>query len=308
MMKSLQALEIVVRTAENGSLTATAHSLGLTPAAASAALKRLEAELGCRLFVRSTRSMRLSTQGEQFLPQAQQMLALWAGAQQAVQGQEVLQGLLQLSLPSDLGREMLLPWLGEFMQQHPQLALRLQVADRLADVYRQPVDLAIRYGTPTDSALIALPLVPDNRRVLCASPAYLARRAWPQQPQDLRGHDCLAYMLGDSLHQRWHFSRDGREESVLLDGRLMVDDGHVVRRWALAGEGIAYKSALDVADDLQAGRLVQLCAGWQGEPAPLYLICADRRAAGALAQQLRGFLQPRLLARWQQVKALLAVG
>ncbi|MDC7715385.1 LysR family transcriptional regulator [Vogesella sp. LYT5W] len=304
-MKALHPLDIMVRTAETGSLTAAAHALGLTPAAASAALKRLEAELGARLFVRSTRHLRLTPQGEQFLPQAQQMLALWASAQQAAQGQAALRGLLQLSLPSDLGRNVLLPWLDDFLAQHPQLSLRLQMGDRLADVYRQPVDLAIRYGTPADSSLVALPLLPDNRRVLCAAPDYLARHGTPRTPADLNGHVCLSYMLGDSLHQQWSFVRDGLLHSVTLDSRRMADDGDAVRRWALAGAGIAYKSMLDVADDLLAGRLLPLCPHWQGEAAPLWLICADRRASGTLAQTLRAFLQPRLAQRAQQVQALL---
>ncbi|MGM8061040.1 LysR family transcriptional regulator [Vogesella indigofera] len=304
-MKALHPLEIVVRTAETGSLTATARALGLTPAAASAALKRLETELGARLFVRSTRHLRLSPQGEQFLPQAQQMLALWATAQQSAQGQAALGGLLQLSMPSDLGRNVLLPWLDEFLQQHPQLSLRLQLGDRLADVYRQPVDLAIRYGTPADSSLVALPLLPDNRRVLCAAPAYLARHGTPQTPAELVEHVCLSYMLADSQHQQWSFVRDGQQQSVTLSNRRMADDGDVVRRWALAGVGIAYKSMLDVADDLIAGRLLPLCPQWQGEAAPLWLICADRRASGVLAQALRAFLQSRLQARWLETQRVL---
>ncbi len=305
-MKALHPLDIMVRTAETGSLTAAAHALGLTPAAASAALKRLEAELGARLFVRSTRHLRLTPQGEQFLPQAQQMLALWATARQAAQGQQALYGLLQLSLPSDLGRNVLLPWLDDFLAQHPQLSLRLQMGDRLADVYRQPVDLAIRYGTPADSSLVALPLLPDNRRMLCAAPDYLARHGTPQTPAELASHACLSYMLADSPHQRWSFGRDGQQESITLPGQRMADDGDVVRRWALAGKGIAYKSMLDVADDLQAGRLLPVCPGWQGEAAPLWLICADRRATGTLAQALRACLLPRLQARWQGVQNLLA--
>ncbi|MDC7704179.1 LysR family transcriptional regulator [Vogesella indigofera] len=304
-MRALLPLEILVRTAETGSLTATARALGLTPAAVSAALKRLEAELGTRLFVRSTRHLRLSLQGEQFLPQAQQMLALWATAQQSAQGQAALGGLLQLSLPSDLGRNVLLPWLDEFLQQHPQLSLRLQVGDRLADVYRQPVDLAIRYGTPADSSLVALPLLPDNRRVLCAAPAYLACHGTPQTPAELAEHVCLSYMLADSQHQQWSFARDGLQQSVTLSNRRMADDGDVVRRWALAGVGIAYKSMLDVADDLMAGRLLPLCPQWQGEAAPLWLICADRRASGVLAQALRVFLQYRLQARWLETQRVL---
>ena len=296
-MKTLQDLELFVRTAELGSLSAAARRLELTPAAASAALKRLEAALQAPLFVRSTRSLRLTAEGEVFVQHCRQALELLAEGRAAVtSGRAVVRGVLQLSLPSDLGRNVLLPWLDAFQQHHPAVALRLQLSDRLADVYRQPVDLTIRYGTLPDSSLVALPLVPGNRRVLCASPDYLARAGAPASPAELVGHNCLCFMLGEAVHDRWRFFRDGQEQSVAVRGDRVSDDGDVVRRWALAGHGLAYKSRLDVHADLQAGRLVAVCADWQGELAPLNLLCADRRQLSPAVQQLRDFLTPRLTA------------
>lgn len=296
-MKTLQDLELFVRTAELGSLSAAARRLELTPAAASAALKRLEAALQAPLFVRSTRSLRLTAEGDMFLRHCRQALDLLAEGRAAVtSGRAVVRGVLQLSLPSDLGRNVLLPWLDVFQQRHPAVALRLQLSDRLADVYRQPVDLTIRYGTLPDSSLVALPLVPGNRRVLCASPDYLARAGAPASPAELVDHNCLCFMLGEAVHDRWRFFRDGQETSVAVHGDRVSDDGDVVRRWALAGHGLAYKSRLDVHADLQAGRLVAVCADWQGEPAPLNLLCADRRQLSPAVQQLRDFLTPRLTA------------
>ncbi|WP_323001956.1 LysR family transcriptional regulator [Denitromonas sp.] len=296
-MKTLQDLELFVRTAELGSLSAAARRLELTPAAASAALKRLEAALQAPLFVRSTRSLRLTAEGEVFVQHCRQALELLAEGRAAVtSGRAVVRGVLQLSLPSDLGRNVLLPWLDAFQQHHPAVALRLQLSDRLADVYRQPVDLTIRYGTLPDSSLVALPLVPGNRRVLCASPDYLARAGVPASPAELVGHNCLCFMLGEAVHDRWRFFRDGQEQSVAVRGDRVSDDGDVVRRWALAGHGLAYKSRLDVHADLQAGRLVAVCADWQGELAPLNLLCADRRQLSPAVQQLRDFLTPRLTA------------
>lgn len=296
-MKTLQDLELFVRTAELGSLSAAARRLELTPAAASAALKRLEAALQAPLFVRSTRSLRLTAEGDMFLRHCRQALDLLAEGRAAVtSGRAVVRGVLQLSLPSDLGRNVLLPWLDAFQQRHQAVALRLQLSDRLADVYRQPVDLTIRYGTLPDSSLVALPLVPGNRRVLCASPDYLARAGAPASPAELVDHNCLCFMLGEAVHDRWRFFRDGQETSVAVHGDRVSDDGDVVRRWALAGHGLAYKSRLDVHADLQAGRLVAVCADWQGEPAPLNLLCADRRQLSPAVQQLRDFLTPRLTA------------
>lgn len=296
-MKALQDLDIFVRTAELGSLSAAARRLDLTPAAASAALKRLEATLQAPLFVRSTRSLRLTAEGEVFLLHCRQALALLADGREAVaSGRSVVRGVLQLSLPSDLSRNLLLPWLDDFQAAHPQIELRVQLSDRLADVYRQPVDLAVRYGTLPDSSLVALPLQPANRRVLCAAPAYLARAGTPASPEALVDHNCLCFMLGEGVHDRWRFFRDGRERSVAVRGDRVSDDGDAVRRWALAGHGLAYKSWLDVQAELRRGALVAVCRDWQGEPAPLNLLCADRRQLSPAVQQLREFLVQRLAA------------
>lgn len=290
-MKALIELEFFVRAADNGSFSAAARSLDLSPAAASAAIKRLEAELQTRLFVRSTRSLRLTPDGERFLQHCRSALQALAEGEQALRGGDAqLRGNLQLSLPSDLGRHVVLPWLDEFLVRHPALHLRIQLSDRVADVYRQPVDLALRYGAPADSGLIALPLLPANRRVLCAAPAYLQRCGRPQQPADLRSHNCLRFLLSDELHTRWRFHGAAGDSLVAVTGDRVSDDGDAVRRWAVAGRGIAYKSWLDVCSDVQAARLEVLLPDWRGEAAPLNLICADRRLLSPAVQALREFL------------------
>ncbi|HEU4406024.1 MAG TPA: LysR family transcriptional regulator [Polyangiaceae bacterium] len=296
-MKSLQGLALFVATAEAGGLSAAARRLGLTPAAASASLKRLEAELGAPLFVRSTRSLRLTPEGERFLRHARRALQLLHEGREAVaRGRDAPGGTLRLSAPSDLGRRHLLAWLEEFLAGRPGLRLRLHLSDRLAGLHREPIDVALRYGEPRDSALVALPVAPDNRRVLCASPDYLARFGAPRSPDELARHNCLSFVLGEGLHDRWRFARDGREVAVAVRGDRAADDSDVVRRWALAGRGVAYKSALDVAQDLRAGALVALCREWQGEPAPLYLACADRRQLSPAVKRLREFLVGRCAA------------
>ena len=301
-MPNLQDIEVFVDAVEAGSLSAAARLLDLTPAVASAALKRLEAELGVALFVRSTRSLRLTREGEGFLPHCRVALeALAAGREELASTREAVSGSLQLSMPSDLGRNVLLPWIDEFLSHHPALSLRVHISDRIADVYRQPVDIALRYGVPPDSSFVALPIALHNTRVLCASPAYLARRGTPSDPREVGEHECLCYMLSDEVYDRWRFSRDGRFLTVPVRSRRIADDGELVRRWALAGHGLAYKSAFDVWSDFAAGRLVHVCPEWTGEHAPLYLICPDRRQLSPVVQALRVFLQSRC-------EALLALG
>lgn len=296
-MRALSDLQLFIATVEAGSLSAAARKLGLTPAAASAALHRLEAELGAPLLVRSTRRQRITPQGELFLESARQAIDLLESAGEQIRcGQVVASGNLQVSMPSDLGRNVLLPWLSEFMAAHPRISLRLQVSDRLADVYGQPVDLAIRYGIPPDSDQVALPLAPDTRRVLVASPAYLQRHGEVSHPDELAQRNCLCYVLGEQVHQRWRFWREGRPFDVEVRGDRQADDGEVVRRWAVAGLGIAYKSRLDVQADLLAGRLVILCPDWEGESSPLNLLCADRRQLGPAVRLLQAFLAERLAA------------
>lgn len=174
------------------------------------------------------------------------------------------------------------------------MQLRLQLSDRIADVYRQPVDVALRYGLPPDSSLIALPLAPDNRRVLCAAPEYLQRVGAPATPHDLKQHNCLRFLLADDLHAHWRFtSPEGKALSIEANGDRVSDDGDAVRRWALAGFGIAYKSWLDIVADAEAGRLVALCAQWRGEASPLNLVAPDRRLLSPAVQQLRDFLSAR---------------
>ncbi len=296
-MKALQDLEIFVRTADNGSLSATARSLDLTPAAASASLKRIESELGVKLFVRSTRSLRLTREGELFLAQCRPALAaLRDAAQQLATGQESFSGVLKLAAPSDFGRNVLLPWLDEFQTLHPRLQIRLQLSDRLANVYSEPVDAAFRYGEPPDSSLVALPVATAIRRVLCAAPAYLQRHGAPATPQELSQHDCVCFMFGDETHDRWSFSRDGENVTVRVRSANVANDGDAVRRWALAGRGIAYKAGLDVAHDLAAGTLQALCTEWTTEAAPLYLVLADRHQATPALRRLREFVEQRAAA------------
>ncbi|WP_027897219.1 LysR family transcriptional regulator [Zestomonas thermotolerans] len=293
-MLRLDDLELFVRTADTGSLSAAARALDVSPAVASAALKRLEQALEVRLLVRSTRSLRLTAEGEQFLAHARAALrSLEEGRGLLAGGKTAISGELRLAAPSDFGRNVLLPWLDAFQAEHPQLRVRLLLGDRVSDLFRQPADIALRYGIPDDSSLVALPLAPANRRVLCGAPGYFACHPAPRQPDELREHNCLLFMLGERVHDRWHFYRGRREASVTVRGDRSSDDADVVRRWAVAGRGLVYKSWLDVAGDVQAGRLQLALVDYQGEPAPLNLICTHRAQLTRPVRLLRDFLQAR---------------
>ncbi|AZF58474.1 LysR family transcriptional regulator [Pseudomonas sp. R11-23-07] len=293
-MSSILDLEVFVRTADAGSLSAAARGLGLTPAAASIALKRLETRLGLRLFARSTRSMRLTEEGRRYLDSVRVALAALSEGEQALKQQsQGLTGLLQVAAPSDFGRNVVLGWLDAFKAEHPNIRLQLMLNDSNADLFRETVDIALRFGVLQDSSLVALPIVPDHHRVACASPAYLARHGAPQHPTQLSGHSALRYMRQGQVSKTWRFRQGAQVEDVEVSGDFLSDDGEVVRRWALAGHGIAYKARLDVVGDLAAGRLVALFDGWQGEPAPFNLMCPHRLQVSERVKVLQRFLQER---------------
>lgn len=277
-MIRLDDLTLFVRAAALGSFSHAAREVDLLPGQVSAAIKRLEAELGIRLFARSTRSLRLTAEGEQYLPFAKGALDMLQEGTERVRAEDAaLQGTLQIAAPSDIGRNTILPWLGEFRAHHPGLTLRLYLSDNVTDVFRDPVDVALRYGRIGDASFIALPIVPENRRVLVASPGYLQRRGRPRSLDDLARHDCLLYTMHGRPYDKWRFGDGDGRRVIAVSGPLLTDDGEAVHRWAVAGQGIAYKSWLDVAADIRAGRLEVLLPEIPGEAAPFNLICPHRK-------------------------------
>ena len=286
-MFRLEDLTLFVRAAALGSFSDAARESGQQPAQVSAAIKRLETILNIRLFARSTRSLRLTPEGETWLPYATQMLdTLEAGLQKIQTPDDEVRGMLQIAVPSDLGRNLLLTLFRDFRQRHPALRLRLLFSDQLTDVFKDPVDVAFRYGNNDDASFISLPVVPENRRVLVASPEWIARHGEPQTLEELSQHNALIYILRGRPFDRWSLSLDGVVQQQKVSGTVMSDDAEVIRRLAVAGEGIAYKSMLDVSDDLRAVRLRRLLPRYQGDVVPLNLICPHRKQLSAAVRLL----------------------
>lgn len=286
-MFRLEDLTLFVRAAALGSFSDAAREAGQQPAQVSAAIKRLETILNIRRFARSTRSLRLTPEGETWLPYATQMLdTLEAGLQKIQTPDDEVRGMLQIAVPSDLGRNLLLTLFRDFRQRHPALRLRLLFSDQLTDVFKDPVDVAFRYGNNDDASFISLPVAPENRRVLVASPEWIARHGEPQTLEELSQHNALIYILRGRPFDRWSLSLDGVVQQQKVSGTVMSDDAEVIRRLAIAGEGIAYKSMLDVSDDLRAGRLRRLLPRYQGDVVPLNLICPHRKQLSAAVRLL----------------------
>ena len=289
-IENIADLQVLIQTARGGSLTAAASALGMTPAAASAALKRLETQLGTRLFERSTRAMRITAQGQILLDYATRAFELLAeGESQAAADRGQLVGTLRVAAPSDLAHTILLLWFNEFLALHPGLELALSVGDRPLDVVRDEVDVAIRYGVLADSRLVARPLA-LARPVLCASPDYLRRHPAPQVPQDLLQHNCLTFDRGGRRHRQWRFAQNGQWTEVRVKGDRSVDDASLARQWALAGAGIVLKSGIDLRADLDRGALLPLLTNWDTEPYPLHALLPSGRFIPARARALVDFL------------------
>lgn len=293
LIENIGDLRVLVQTARTGSLTGAAKVLGVTPAAASAALKRLESRLGVRLFERSTRAMRLTPQGQTLLDYASRAFELLAeGEAQATEDRTGLVGLIRVAAPSDLARSTLLPLLDEFMEAHPGVQLALSVGDRPLDVVRDEVDLAIRYGLLVDSRLVARPLV-NTAPVVVAAPVYLARHPTPQAPLDLTRHNCLAYDRAGKPHRTWRFTREGQSVEVQVTGDRSVDDASLARQWAVAGAGILLKSPIEMRQEMADGRLIRLLSDWQLDRYPLNAILPSGRFIPVRVRTLVSFLAAR---------------
>ncbi|ROP62770.1 LysR family transcriptional regulator [Enterobacter sp. BIGb0383] len=293
-MLRLEDLTLFVRAAALNSFSEAAREAGLQPGQVSSAIKRLETALNIRLFARSTRSLRLTPEGEAWLPFAQQMLdTLQKGLDKIRTPDDEVQGTLQISVPSDLGRNLLLSVFQEFRRRHPALRLRLLFSDRPADVFKDPVDVAFRYGSNDDASFISLPVAPENRRVLVASPQWIADNGGPKTPEDLVQYNALTYVLRGRLFDRWTLSANGVVHDINVRSTFMSDDAEVIRRLAIAGEGIAFKSWLDVSEDVRAGRLSVLLPEYLGDNVPLNMICPHRKQLSTAVRLLHEAVKAR---------------
>jgi DNA-binding transcriptional LysR family regulator len=292
-------LNLFVHTADSGSITRAAEQLDISTAAASAALKRLEQQLNVELFIRTTRQLRITTEGERFLVYCRAAIAQLAAGRESIQALKGrVAGELRISAPSDLGRNVLMPWLDEIMEEHPDLSIKLLLNDSLSDFYLDTVDLAIRYGALQDSSMVAFHLASLDR-VVCASPSYLTKFGMPIEPTDLLQHNCLLFELSNRIDNHWHFlpatnaindSNSGLIK-VQVNSNRCANDGDVVRRWAVDGRGIAYKSRLDIAADIRAGRLVRLLPNVRSPAVELNLISPSRQQITPAVLLLRDILR-----------------
>ncbi|WMI97571.1 LysR family transcriptional regulator [Pseudomonas chlororaphis subsp. aurantiaca] len=272
-MANLADLELFVMIADLRGLSPAARTMCITPAAASLALKRLEHRLGVRLFTRSTRSMKLTPEGTRYLESARQALKILDEGKRSLTHDD---GMLELTVSSDLGRNMLLDLCARLKQHNPCLYIKLALSDKEEDLLTGKFDVALRFGKSLAPDLVELPVLQHHHFIACAAPTYLAGRSRPNTPQQLSTHECIISHSTNRPQRLWRFHAPGRVEDVQVKGHFCCDDGDAARRWALAGHGVVYLPLMNVAEDVLAGRLQPLLSTWQGDEAPLSLVVSHR--------------------------------
>ncbi len=270
MSDRILELTAFVRAGETGSFSRVARELGLSQPSVSRMVASLEARLGTRLLLRTTRRVTLTDAGAVFLDRSRQILADLDDAQEAARGVDSLQGLLRVAMPGAFGIGEVVPRLPDFLARHPRLRIELLISDRTDDLVAEGVDMALRLGRLADSGFGAR-LLATAPRLVVAAPAYLREHGIPASLGDLAQHDCI---VGPGLSGRggWSFLRSGTATSVEVAGRVQVNSAEGVIACVVAGLGIALASQWMCRAGLESGELVSLLADYQLDPIEVHAV------------------------------------
>lgn len=291
-MDRFKEISCFVDAARLGSLSAVARTEGVSPAIIGRRLDALEQRLGIKLLTRSTRRLTLTTEGQFFLEHCQRILADLANAEAtASQGRTHPAGHLKITAPAGFGRRYIAPIVQDFLAAHNKVSVSLELTDRIVDVAAEGFDCAIRFGEVGDPGLIAV-LLAQNRRVLVASPAYLARHHPLCSPTDLAQHDCL--LLSNQRGWLLRPTPEAAPRLMRMHSRFQCSDGAVLREWALSGLGIAWRSRWEVAQDLAEGRLRTVLDAFAGPPVPIHALVPPASASALRCRLLLETLRTRM--------------
>ncbi|MCM8610649.1 LysR family transcriptional regulator [Accumulibacter sp.] len=274
-MDHLKQIEAFVNAAIRGSLSAAAQLEAVTPAVIGRRLDALEARLGVKLLLRTTRKLSLTFEGQAFLEDCQRILNDLANAEAAVSlGGVQARGHLRVSAPAGFGRRHVAPQVAAFMQSNPEVSVRLDLTDRLVDLVNEGVDCAVRIGELADSRL-AVSKLGEMRRLVVGSPSYLESHGIPATPADLARHNCLS--LGQQRGWALRATPAGEAVNHKVSGNFECNDGAVLHEWALAGKGLAWRSLWEVGDDLRRGDLVSVLDDYAAPAVGIHAVFPQRR-------------------------------
>ena len=285
-MDKLKAFESFVSVAQKGSLTAAANAEGVAPAIMGRRLDSLEAHLGVKLLVRTTRRITLTHEGTAFLEDCQRLLADVANAEASVSaGGLKASGHLRLTAPAGFGRRHVAPLVPLFHQMHPDVTVSLNLSDRVVDLAAEGFDCAVRVGDLPDSSLVSVRMA-DNRRLCVATPEFLKRFGTPQVPSDLMRFHCLTLSSDASQTRGWAFRMPLTDQGEVQtqevihlrpSGPMDCSDGQVLHDWCLAGHGIAWRSTWEVASEISNGTLVSVLDDFAAPPNGIYAVFPQRK-------------------------------
>ena len=295
-------LGFIVSLASAGSLSAAARELGITTSAVSKRLAIIEARVGVPLVNRTTRRMSMTPEGEVLLEHARRILGEIADLDQLLtSSQGVPKGQLRVNATLGFGRLHIAPAISQYVLRYPEVDVQLQLSVDPPALSDDQFDVCIRFGAPADTRVIAKRLAP-NRRLLCASPKYLARRGEPKSAAELRRHNCICIRQGDEAYGVWRLSaarESGREagrepQAVKVRGNLTTNDGEIAVNWALDGHGILMRAEWDIERYLESGRLVQVLPGLRTPDADIYAVYPQRHQLSARIRTFVDFLSEAL--------------
>lgn len=276
-MDRFSQLEAFVASVTLGSFSAAARAEGVTPALIARRVDALEARLGVRLFVRSTRKLALTSEGHAFFADAQEILKSLQETETRIgQGSAKPVGLLRITAPAGFGRRHVAPLMPALCAQHPGLEVSLDLSDDFVDLANERYDCAIRIGELSDSSLIGTRLA-DNQRVVVAAPAYLKAHGTPNHPGELSAHQCLPLSARSGQTRGWLFQIDGQPNWHSIEGQMACSDGSVLHQWCLDGLGLAWRSLWEVQHDIAAGHLITVLDDYRAAPNGVFALMPQRR-------------------------------
>lgn len=275
-MDQFKQISTFAEVATRGSLSAAARAEGVAPAMIGRRLDALEERLDVKLLQRTTRKIALTIEGAAFLEDCQRILAELEEAETSVSERSAkASGQLTISAPAGFGRQHVAPLIPNFLAEHKEVKLTLNLNDRVVDLIGEGVDVAIRIATLTDSNLIGVKLA-DNKRVVVASPDYIKRYGRPQTLDDLHHHNCLTFS-SDGSQRGWTFKENGKNVLRKIEGNMVCNDGAVLHDWALSGKGLAWRSMWEVGSEIETGKLVTVLDEYNAPGNDIYAIFAQRR-------------------------------
>lgn len=277
--------------ASAGSLSAAARELGITTPAVSKHLAQMEARLGIPLVVRTTRRMSVTPEGELYVEHARRILGEIDNMQELLSiSKAVPKGLLRVNATLGFGRSHIAPLISRFVRKYPQVEAMLQLSVNPPMLADDAFDVCIRFGAPSETRVIARHIAP-NRRLLCASPAYLKRHGIPKVPNDLGKHSCIGIRQGEEAYGLWRLAsgrgKSTHTQSIKTRGKLTTNDGEIAVNWALDGHGILMRAEWDIQRHLASGRLVQVLPKYFTPDADIYAVYPQRHH---LAARVRAFV------------------